>query len=59
MPMSRRTGIDENQTALLGGDKEMNKFSRNLEAGVIMKLAEAQKVRQRELALLDGSWGVG
>jgi len=59
MPMSRRTGIDENQTALLGGDKEMNKFSRHLETGVIMKLTEAQKARQRELALLDESRGVG
>ena len=59
MPMSRRTGIDENQTALLGGDKEMNKFSCHLETGVIMKLTEAQKARQRELALLEGSRGVG
>jgi hypothetical protein len=27
MPMSRRTGIDENQTALLGGDKEMTNLA--------------------------------
>jgi hypothetical protein len=52
MPVSRRAGIDENQTALLGGHQEMNKFSRHLETGsetsTDSEMAENSKGRDSE-----------